>query len=163
MKNTDFSTHPNYELLNLLGYGLAKFNMDFVREFGFKNKTQFYQHFVELGIVETGSVVKNRQDLFDPFFDNDRRGWWQKGDTYIHRKHAIDEICGNMNVTQFALYVKGHIADKRYEIVTKHEWVSINPLSNLLLIYYSSSITVIAAKMAMTPKIGGTASPIVLE
>ncbi len=114
MAQTDFSMHPNYELLNLLGYGLAKFNMAFVYEFGFKNKTKFYQHFVDLGIVETGSVVKNRQDLFDPFFDNDRRGWWQKGDTYIHRKHAIDEICGNMNVAQFALYVKGHIADKRY-------------------------------------------------
>nr|CBX30956.1 unknown protein [uncultured Desulfobacterium sp.] len=33
--------HENYELLNLIGYGLAKFDMDFVNEFGFKTKTAF--------------------------------------------------------------------------------------------------------------------------
>jgi hypothetical protein len=115
MTNTpDLNAHPNYELLNLLGYGLAKFGLPFIREFGFKTKTAFYNHFVQLKIVETGSVVKNRQDLFDAFFDNGRKGWWQKGDAYIHRKIAIDTICGNMNVTQFATYVKGFIADKRY-------------------------------------------------
>ena len=29
-------------------------------------------------------------DLFDHFFPNNgRKGWWQKGDTYIHRKYLI--------------------------------------------------------------------------
>lgn len=70
--------HENYELLNLLGYGLAKFNNDFIKQFGFKSKESFYQYFVDLNIVETKSVVKNRQDLFDPYFDNGRLGWWQK-------------------------------------------------------------------------------------
>jgi hypothetical protein len=111
---SDPNAHPNYELLNLLGYGLAKFGLPFVREFGYTTKTAFYEYFVDVRIVETGSVVKNRQDLFDPFFDNGRKGWWQKGDTYLHRKTAIDTICGNMNVTQFATYVKGYIASKRY-------------------------------------------------
>lgn len=111
---SDPNAHPNYELLNLLGYGLAKFGLPFIHEFGFKTKTAFYQNFVDLQIVETGSVVKNRQDLFDPFFDNGRRGWWQKGDTYLHRKIAIDTICGNMNVIQFATYIKGYIADQKY-------------------------------------------------
>jgi hypothetical protein len=32
----------------------------------------------------------------------------------LHRKESIDTICGNMNVTQFALYVKGFIADHRF-------------------------------------------------
>ena len=111
---SDPNAHPNYELLNLLGYGLAKFGTSFIHEFGYTTKTAFYEYFVELRIVATSSVVKNRQDLFDPFFANNRKGWWQKGDTYEHRKLAIDHICGNMNVTQFATYVKGYIVDRRY-------------------------------------------------
>mgnify|MGYP000025176987 CR=1 FL=1 len=106
--------HVNYELLNLIGYGLAKFELAFIHEFGYKSKTAFYTYLVELGIAETVGVVKNRQDLFDPFFDNGRKGWWQKGDAYLHRKESIDTICGNMNVTQFSLYVKGFIADHRF-------------------------------------------------
>jgi hypothetical protein len=64
--------HENYEILNLIGYGLAKFDKDFVREFGFKTKTAFFQHMVDLKIAETIGTVKNRQDLFDPFFYNPR-------------------------------------------------------------------------------------------
>ena len=30
------------------------------------------------GIAETTGVVKNRMDLFDPYFENNRKGWWQK-------------------------------------------------------------------------------------
>ena len=98
--------HENYELLNLLGYGLAKFDNDFIQQFGFTTKSAFYDYFVELGIVETGSVVKNRMDLFDPFFDNDRKGWWQKGDAYIHRKHLIDNLFGSENCVGYANIVK---------------------------------------------------------
>lgn len=67
-----------YELLNRLGYGLSKFNHEFIKQFDCKNKEKFYQYFVDFGIVKTKSVVKNRQDLFDPYFDNGRLGWWQK-------------------------------------------------------------------------------------
>lgn len=98
--------HENYELLNLLGYGLAKFDNDFIQQFGFTTKSAFYDYFVELGIVETGSVVKNRMDLFDPFFDNDRKGWWQKGDAYIHRKHLIDNLFGSENCVGYSNIVK---------------------------------------------------------
>lgn len=66
--NKNNSRHENYEILNLLGYGLSKFDDIFINEFGFSTKTSFYNYFVEIGIVETGSVVKNRMDLFDPFF-----------------------------------------------------------------------------------------------
>lgn len=98
--------HENYELLNLLGYGLAKFNNDFIKQFGFKSKESFYQYFVDLNIVETKSVVKNRQDLFDPYFDNGRLGWWQKKDVYEHRKILIDSLFGNENVVNYANIVK---------------------------------------------------------
>lgn len=98
--------HENYEILNLLGYGLAKFDNSFIKEFGFTTKSSFFEYFVKLGIVETGSVVKNRMDLFDPFFENSRKGWWQKGDAYIHRKLLIDSLFGEENVSGYANIVK---------------------------------------------------------
>ena len=104
--------HENYEILNLLGYGLSKFDDAFLKEFGFSTKTNFFNYFVEIGIVETGSVVKNRMDLFDPFFpDNGRKGWWQKGDAYIHRKHLIDSLFGNENVKGYSDIVKLFLKD----------------------------------------------------
>jgi hypothetical protein len=78
--------HKNYEILNLIGYGLAKFDLQFVKEFGFKTKSAFYEYIVSFGIADTVGTVKNRQDLFDPFFDNQRKGWWQKGNAYIPSK-----------------------------------------------------------------------------
>lgn len=98
--------HKNYELLNLLGYGLAKFNHQFIKQFDCKSKEQFYQYFVDFGIVETKSVVKNRQDLFDPYFDNGRLGWWQKKQVYEHRKLLIDSLFGSENVVDYANIVK---------------------------------------------------------
>lgn len=81
------SKHKNYEILNLIGYGLAKFGLEFVLHFDCLNKAELYQKMVNIGVADTIGTVKNRQDLFDPFFDNGRQGWWQKGDVYIHRKH----------------------------------------------------------------------------
>lgn len=118
--------HENYEILNLLGYGLSKFNNVFVKEFGFTSKTEFYNYFVEIGIVETGSVVKNRMDLFDPFFlNNGRKGWWQKGETYIHRKHLIDSLFGSEDVKGFANVVKLFLKEN-YKI--KDIFVEVKPI-----------------------------------
>ena len=124
MKNKG-NKHENYELLNLLGYGLAKFDNDFVKQFGFNTKSSFFEYFVEIGIVETGSVVKNRMDLFDPFFENSRKGCWQKGDAYIHRKLLIDSLFGNENVLEYANIVKLFLKDnfKIYDI-----FVDVKPI-----------------------------------
>jgi hypothetical protein len=95
-----------------LGYGLSKFDNAFINEFGFSTKNDFFNYFVEIGIVETGSVVKNRMDLFDPFFPNNgRKGWWQKGDAYIHRKYLIDSLFGNENVKGYANIVKLYLKE----------------------------------------------------
>lgn len=99
--------HKNYEILNLIGYGLSKFNNEFIKEFGFSTKTAFYNFCVENKIAGTVGTIKNRMDLFDPFFpDNGRKGWWQKGDSYIHRKILIDSLFGNENVKDYANIVK---------------------------------------------------------
>ncbi len=104
--------HENYELLNLLGYGLAKFNHQFIEQFGFPTKSSFYESLVKQGIASTSSTIKNRQDLFDPFFDNSRKGWWQKGNAYIHRKIFIDSLFGDLDVKSYAEVVQLYIADK---------------------------------------------------
>jgi len=99
--------HKNYEILNLIGYGLSKFNDDFIKEFGFSTKTAFYNFCVENNIADTVGTVKNRMDLFDHFFpENGRKGWWQKGDLYIHRKILIDSLFGNEKVNGYASIVK---------------------------------------------------------
>ncbi len=104
--------HQNYEILNLIGYGLSKFNNAFVREFGFTTKAAFYRFCVEHGIADTVGTVSNRQDLFDPFFpENKRKGWWQKGDAYIHRKILIDSLFGNESVKTFSDIVKLYLKE----------------------------------------------------
>lgn len=104
--------HKNYEILNLIGYGLSKFNNDFIKQFGFSSKSSFYQFCVDNKIADTTGTVKNRMDLFDHFFPNNgRKGWWQKGDAYIHRKILIDSLFGNENVESYANIIKMYLKD----------------------------------------------------
>jgi len=104
--------HKNYEILNLIGYGLSKFNDDFINEFGFATKSSFYNFCVKNGIADTVGTVKNRMDLFDHFFpDNGRKGWWQKGDAYIHRKIQIDSLFGNEDAKGYANVVKLYLQE----------------------------------------------------
>lgn len=120
------SKHENYEILNLIGYGLSKFNDDFIKEFGFKTKTAFYEYCVKINIAETVGTVKNRMDLFDNFFPNNgRKGWWQKGDTYIHRKYLIDNLFGNENVKGYSDIVKLYLKEN-YKI--KELFVDVKPI-----------------------------------
>lgn len=104
--------HENYEILNLIGYGLAKFDISFIKSFGFETKTAFYEYIVEKGIADTVGTVKNRQDLFDPFFDNKRKGWWQKGDAYIHRKIFIDSLFGFLDASAYVNIIKLYLKEK---------------------------------------------------
>lgn len=117
--------HKNYEILNLLGYGLSKFNEDFIQEFGFKNKSSFYEYCVDLNIANTTGTIKNRMDLFDPFFPNNRKGWWQKGDMYIHRKQLIDSMFGNENIYEYANIVKLYLQEN-FDVYS--ETLNIKPI-----------------------------------
>ena len=106
------SKHPHYELLNLIGYGLAKFDKLFIKEFQCSSKSEFYRYVVSLGVAETTGVVKNRMDLFDPYFDNNRKGWWQKAEVYRFRKDLIDMMFGNEDVHSYAEIVKVLLASE---------------------------------------------------
>ena len=97
--------HEHYELLNMIGYGLAKFGNAFIEEFGYTTKSAFYRYCVEINLAITTSTIKNRMDLFDPYFpSNNRKGWWQKD--YSHRKDLIDSLFEDENVIGFSNIVK---------------------------------------------------------
>ena len=67
---------------------------------------------VSLGVAETTGVVKNRMDLFDPYFDNNRKGWWQKAEVYRFCKDLIDMMFGNEDVHSYAEIVKMLLASE---------------------------------------------------
>jgi len=106
MDKQDKRKHEHYELLNLLGYGLAKFDKEFIAQFGFKSKSRFYEYLIGIGVCETVGTIKNRQDMLDPFFENGRSGWWQKSEQYISRKLFIDSLFGKEDVKGFSEIVK---------------------------------------------------------
>ncbi len=126
MNKNDNRKHEHYELLNMIGYGLAKFNEKFVKQFDFKNKTAFYEYLVSLGVGDTASTIKNRQDLLDPFFDNGRQGWWQRKDQWISRKLFIDSLFGNEDAESFAKIVKMYL-QKDFKI-DLGEMAQVSPL-----------------------------------
>ena len=105
---TEFDKYS--DLMNLIGYGLAKFDMDFVKEFGFKTRSAFYQYCVDLGFAKTIKSVTNRQDSFDPYFDNGRKGWYQRNQRE-HIKLFIDSLFGNEDSVGYANVVKLFIQD----------------------------------------------------
>ena len=96
------------EVMNLVGYGMAKFNYDFIREFGVESKQDFGRYFMSLGLATTIRSVLNRQDSFDPYFDNGRRGWFQRRQRE-HIKLFIDSLFGSEDAHGFANIVKLYI------------------------------------------------------
>lgn len=113
------------EIMNLIGYGLAKFDLAFTKEFGFKTKTSFSKYIVQLGLAKTEKAVSNRQDSFDPYFDNGRKGWWQRNQRE-HIKLFIDSLFGNENPKSFANIVKLFIKD--YNSKIKIETLEVQPI-----------------------------------
>jgi hypothetical protein len=105
------------EVMNLIGYGMAKFNNSFVLEFGFNNNSVFARYIVSLGLADTERAVTNRRDSFDPYFDNGRKGWYQRNQRE-HIKVFIDTLFGNEDAAGYAHIVKLYIQDagKQVEI-----------------------------------------------
>jgi hypothetical protein len=113
------------EIMNLIGYGLAKFDLSFSMEFGYHTKTSFYKYIIQLGLANTEKAVSNRQDSFDPYFDNGRKGWWQRTQRE-HIKLFIDSLFGSENVKSFANIVKLFIKDFNPKIII--ETVQVQPV-----------------------------------
>ena len=109
MKNKPSGTkHDNYEVLNLVGYGMAKFEKELILELGFKTKTALYAHLIERRLAKTVGTLKNRQDLFNPLVRGGRVGWHQNGDRYLHRKILLDSLFGGLDATEYAAMLKNY-------------------------------------------------------
>lgn len=111
------------DIMNLIGYGLAKFDTAFVKEFDLPSKAAFARYVVQLGIANTEKSVSNRMDSFDPYFDNGRRGWFQRNQRE-HIKLYIDSLFGNENVHGFANIVKMFIKDFNSDVIISTDIIS---------------------------------------
>lgn len=96
--------------MNLIGYGLAKFDRDLAREFGCGSKSEFCRLLIRTGLAKTERAVLNRQDSFDPYFDNGRKGWHQRNQRE-HIKLFIDSLFGKENVQGLANIIKTYIKE----------------------------------------------------
>ena len=63
-----------------------------------------------MGLANTWKAISNRQDSFDPYFDNGRRGWYQRNQRE-HIKLFIDSLFGNEDAHGFANIVKLYLKD----------------------------------------------------
>ncbi len=103
--------HANYEILNLIGYGLAKFEKDLVAALGFETKATLFNSLIRRGVATTVGTLKNRQDLFNPLVRDARVGWWQNKDRYLHRKLLLDSLFGDLNATDYASVITSYLQD----------------------------------------------------
>jgi len=101
--------HANYEILNLIGYGLAKFEGDLVSALGFKTKSALFNQLILRGVAKTIGTLKNRQDLFNPLVRQTKVGWWQNGDRYLHRKILLDSLFGELDAVNYGLLVENYL------------------------------------------------------
>lgn len=103
------SRHANYEVLNLIGYGLAKFEGDLISALGFKTKSDLLKSLIARSMAETRGTLKNRQDLFNPLVKNAKVGWWQNGDRYLHRKTLLDSLFGGLDAAGYAAMLENYL------------------------------------------------------
>ena len=68
---TEFDKYS--DLMNLIGYGLATFDMDFVKEFGFKTRPAFYQYCVDLGFAKTINLLRTYRTALTPILTTEER------------------------------------------------------------------------------------------
>jgi hypothetical protein len=101
--------HKNYEVLNLVGYGLAKFESNLVAALGFETKSALFKHLIQRGVAQTRGTLKNRQDLFNPLVRGGKVGWWQNRDRYLHRKLLIDSLFGDLDAASFAAVITNYL------------------------------------------------------
>lgn len=74
----------------IVSYYLSRSNMKAVRELGYTSFTEAFQKIGDI-IGENPNNIKNIRDEFDPYFDNGRRGWYQRT-LSASRQKVFDEM-----------------------------------------------------------------------
>ena len=83
-------TNDKKKLGLIVSYYLSRCNLEAVRALGYKNFTEAFNGIGDL-INENPNNIKNMRDEFDPYFDNGRRGWYQR-ELRASRQEVFDEL-----------------------------------------------------------------------
>lgn len=105
----ELGRHPNYVVLNFVGYGLAKFEDALITALGFKTKAELFRNLIARKLAKTRGTLKNRQDLFNPLVRGGKIGWWQNGNRYLHRKTLLDGFVGGLDAVAYARMLTKHL------------------------------------------------------
>lgn len=87
---SEFSKRDRLEDSLIISYYLSRVNMDGVKALGYKNFTVAFEGLAKI-LDQKPSTIKNMRDEFDPYFDNGRVGWYQRGMS-VSRKKIYDQM-----------------------------------------------------------------------
>ena len=74
----------------IVSYYLSRCNMEAVRALGYKSFAEAFQKIGDI-LNENPNNIKNMRDEFDPYFDNGRRGWYQR-ELRASRQEVFDNM-----------------------------------------------------------------------
>ena len=85
----------------IVSYYLSRCDLKAVKTLGYKNFTEAFQKIGDI-LNENPNNIKNMRDEFDPYFDNGRRGWYQRElrasrqEVFNEMAQYTDEQLGNL-------------------------------------------------------------------
>lgn len=74
----------------IISYFLSRCDRKAVKALGYRNFNEAFQKIGDM-INENPNNIKNMRDEFDPYFDNGRRGWYQR-QLRASRQKVFDEL-----------------------------------------------------------------------
>lgn len=90
-----------------VAYYLSRVDKKALNELGFSKHTEAFEKLGEL-LGQKKATIKNMRDEFDPYFDNGRKGWYQR-ELRGTRKEVFDKYAG-VSDAELTEVVKGIIA-----------------------------------------------------
>ena len=84
-----YNRHENYEILYLIGYGLAKFDIEIVQAFGFETKTAFYRNIISKGIADKLALSRTGRICLILFLTISDKAGGRKAMPICTEKHSL--------------------------------------------------------------------------
>lgn len=91
-----------------VAYYLSRVDKKALQELGYKTFSSAFRDLAEK-LDQKPATIKNMRDEFDPYFDNGRRGWYQRELRFSRRD--IFEINKNLTDDELTVKVKGMLAE----------------------------------------------------
>lgn len=101
----------------IVAYYLSRANDKGLKLLGYKNFTEAFSDFAVI-LKQKPSTIKNMRDEFDPYFDNGRKGWYQRS-LSKSRQEIFDEFAKVSEDKLFAI-VNG-IKNSYYDAETENQ------------------------------------------